>query len=221
MLGKAEWIKFVAAFYNKEAEANSIFDGIESRYNALKATASSGSSATAKTIGLARYNKVANGTVLGWSIDQVQPWLAQGLADAGLRAYSGDTTSFRSASDFYKAISNWDILIDTSGEPLPHGGATIPEWNNLVSGYGFASSSGRDFVKTLPAVSDSAIYRSDLISSYQNATDYNEHLQIQADVLLGDFIKLASSTSGTKDTTWYRNLPKNVGVNWVSAANCN
>ncbi|KAJ2890303.1 hypothetical protein IWW38_004208, partial [Coemansia aciculifera] len=159
MLGKAEWIKFVAAFYNKEAEANSIFDGIESRYNALKATASSGSSATAKTIGLARYNKVANGTVLGWSIDQVQPWLAQGLADAGLRAYSGDTTSFRSASDFYKAISNWDILIDTSGEPLPHGGATIPEWNNLVSGYGFASSSGRDFVKTLPAVSDSAIYR--------------------------------------------------------------
>ncbi|KAJ2813019.1 hypothetical protein FBU31_007505, partial [Coemansia sp. 'formosensis'] len=103
MLGKAEWIKFISAFYNKEAEANTIFAGIESRYNALKASSASGTDK--KTIGLARYNKVANGTILGWSIDQVQPWLAQGLADAGLSAYNGDTTSFRSASDFYNAIS--------------------------------------------------------------------------------------------------------------------
>ncbi|KAJ2327644.1 hypothetical protein GGI00_004407 [Coemansia sp. RSA 2681] len=219
MLGKAEWIKFVAAFYNKEAEANTIFAGIESRYNALKASASA-SRATKRAIGLARYNKVANGTVLGWSIDQVQPWLAQGLADAGLSAYSGDTTSFRSASDFYKAISSWDIMIDTSGEPLPRGGAAIPEWSNLVSGYGFTSSGGRDFAKQLPVVADSAIYRSDLISSYQNATDYNEHVQIQVDVLLGDFIKIASAASGTKDTKWYRNLPKQVPVGWVSASNC-
>ncbi|KAJ2746318.1 hypothetical protein GGI20_001440 [Coemansia sp. BCRC 34301] len=219
MLGKAEWIKFVAAFYNKEAEANTIFAGIESRYNALRAS-SSASTGTKRAIGFARYNKVANGTVLGWSIDQVQPWLAQGLADAGLRAYNGETTSFRSASDFYKAISSWDIMIDTSGEPLPHGGATIPEWANLVSGYGFTSSGGRDFTKPIPVVADGAIYRSDLISSYQNATDYNEHVQLQVDVLLEDFIKIASATSGTKDTKWYRNLPKNVAVNWVSAANC-
>ncbi|KAJ2881837.1 hypothetical protein H4R27_003831 [Coemansia aciculifera] len=218
MLGKAEWIKFVAAFYNKEAEANTIFAGIESRYNALKA--SSASSTAKKAIGLARYNKVANGTILGWSIDQVQPWLAQGLADAGLSAYNGDTTSFRSASDFYKAISGWDVLIDTSGEPLPHGGATIPMWSNLVSGYGFTSSGGRDFSNSLPAVADSAIYRSDLISSYQNATDYNEHLQIQVDVLLGDFIKIASASSGAKDTKWYRNLPQHVPVDWVSASSC-
>ncbi|KAJ2383720.1 hypothetical protein H4S02_005166 [Coemansia sp. RSA 2611] len=218
MLGKAEWIKFIAAFYNKEAEANEIFAGIESRYNALRA--SSASSSTKKTVGLARYNKVANGTILGWSIDQVQPWLAQGLADAGLSAYSGDTTSFRSASDFYSAISGWDILIDTSGEPLPHGGATIPMWSNLVSGYGFTSSGGRDYAKSLPAVDNSAIYRSDLISSYNNATDYSEHLQIQADVLLGDFVKIASAPSGAKDTKWYRNLPQNVPVNWASASDC-
>ena len=40
LLGRAEWIKFVAAFYNKEAEADTIFSGIEQRYNDMKAKAS-------------------------------------------------------------------------------------------------------------------------------------------------------------------------------------
>ena len=36
-LGQAEWIKFVALFLGKEAEADSTFAGIEQRYNNLKA----------------------------------------------------------------------------------------------------------------------------------------------------------------------------------------
>ena len=39
-LGQAEWIKFVALFLGKEAEADSVFAGIERRYNDLKATTS-------------------------------------------------------------------------------------------------------------------------------------------------------------------------------------
>lgn len=35
-LARAEWIKFVAAFYDREFEADSIFSGIESRYDELK-----------------------------------------------------------------------------------------------------------------------------------------------------------------------------------------
>ena len=40
-LARTEWIKFVAAFYNKSAEADSIFDQIESRYLEAKKTAAS------------------------------------------------------------------------------------------------------------------------------------------------------------------------------------
>jgi iron complex transport system substrate-binding protein len=36
-LGQAEWIKFVGMFIGKEQEANELFDGIEQRYNDLKA----------------------------------------------------------------------------------------------------------------------------------------------------------------------------------------
>lgn len=38
-LGQAEWIKFVAMFIGKEREANAVFNGIEKRYNEVKAIA--------------------------------------------------------------------------------------------------------------------------------------------------------------------------------------
>ncbi len=40
-LGRAEWIKFIAAFYNQEKQGDSIFKDIERRYNFLKALAAS------------------------------------------------------------------------------------------------------------------------------------------------------------------------------------
>ena len=40
-LGAAEWIKFVAAFFDKDAEAKQIFDGIAQRYKAERAIAQS------------------------------------------------------------------------------------------------------------------------------------------------------------------------------------
>lgn len=41
LLGRAEWIKFVSAFYDKEALADSIFKEIESNYNTIKEKAKS------------------------------------------------------------------------------------------------------------------------------------------------------------------------------------
>ncbi|OEK08708.1 ABC transporter substrate-binding protein [Flavivirga aquatica] len=38
-LGRSEWIKFIAAFFNKDKEADSIFNTIESNYLKVKATA--------------------------------------------------------------------------------------------------------------------------------------------------------------------------------------
>ncbi|KAJ1665167.1 hypothetical protein IW140_003561 [Coemansia sp. RSA 1813] len=222
MLGKAEWIKFVAAFYNKEAEANKLFADIESRYNALKKPASANAAKT--NVGIARYNKVANGTILGWTMVPAQKWLAQGLSDAGLNAYTGDMRSFTSADDFHKAVSGWDILIDTSIEPLSHGGATIPEWQDLVNGYKLDTSGGRSSSSSgsssLQFIDPNAVYRSDLISSTNNATDADEHLQVQPDVLLNDFIKLSSASSGAKDARWYRNMPLEVPVDWTSPSDC-
>lgn len=47
-LGRAEWLKFVAVFYDKELQADSIFEGIKSRYNDILTLVASNISSTAK-----------------------------------------------------------------------------------------------------------------------------------------------------------------------------
>ena len=39
LLGRAEWIKFMGAFFDKEQLADSIFHSVETRYNEIKAAA--------------------------------------------------------------------------------------------------------------------------------------------------------------------------------------
>ncbi|WP_303315986.1 ABC transporter substrate-binding protein [Flavivirga abyssicola] len=73
-LGRAEWIKFVAAFYNKEKEADSIFKTIETDY--LKAKEA------AKTV--ARKPTVMSGSTFKdiWSIPGGESFIAKYLEDA-------------------------------------------------------------------------------------------------------------------------------------------
>ncbi len=86
LLGRAEWIKFVAAFYDKSQLADSIFSNIENRYNDIK-------------------QKVTNikdkpGIMAGsnfrgtWYMPAGRSFMGQLFADAGSRYfYSNDTTT--------------------------------------------------------------------------------------------------------------------------------
>ncbi|KAJ2556991.1 hypothetical protein EV175_001628 [Coemansia sp. RSA 1933] len=65
-----------------------------------------------------------------------------------------------------------------------------------------------------------AIYMSDLTSSKNNATNANEHLLVQPNVLLNDFIKLSSASSGAKDAHWYRNMTLEAPVDWTFPSDC-
>ena len=74
-LGRAEWIKFTAAFFNKEKEADSIFNSIEKEYNRLKA----------KVEHKNERPSVFSGVVYGdtWYVPGGQSWAARFLQDAG------------------------------------------------------------------------------------------------------------------------------------------
>jgi iron complex transport system substrate-binding protein len=86
LLGRAEWIKFVAAFYDKSQLADSVFSNIENRYNDIK-------------------QKVTNikdkpGIMAGsnfrgtWYMPAGRSFMGQLFADAGSRYfYSNDTTT--------------------------------------------------------------------------------------------------------------------------------
>ena len=73
-LGKAEWIKFFGALYNKEKEADSIFSKIESEYNSAKNLASKSKNKPTVISG-AMYKDV-------WYMPQGNSWGAQFIRDA-------------------------------------------------------------------------------------------------------------------------------------------
>lgn len=84
-LGRAEWIKFTAAFFGKSAEADSIFAGIDSSYRALAALAAKA----------ARKPVVVAGAPFGgaWWVPGGRSYVARLLADAGATyPWAGDTT---------------------------------------------------------------------------------------------------------------------------------
>ncbi len=73
-LGKAEWIKFFGAFFNKEKVADSIFKRIETDYNKSKQLAASATFRPTVLSG-AMYKDV-------WYLPQGDSWAAQFIADA-------------------------------------------------------------------------------------------------------------------------------------------
>lgn len=84
-LGRAEWIKFMALFFNKEDLADSVFNVIEENYNATRAIAAN-----------AAYKPtVLSGIVYGdaWFLPGGQNYAAQLFRDAGYRYLWEDTES--------------------------------------------------------------------------------------------------------------------------------
>lgn len=73
-LGKAEWIKFFAPFFEKEKEANSIFNGIATNYNDAKKLADKYLEKPTVLSG-AMFNDV-------WYVPGGNSWMAQFLKDA-------------------------------------------------------------------------------------------------------------------------------------------
>lgn len=86
LLARAEWIKFVAAFYNKEALADSIFGNIAQRYNEVKTLAR----------GVAKKPAIMAGSNFRgtWYMPAGRNFMAQLFADAGgSYFYANDTTA--------------------------------------------------------------------------------------------------------------------------------
>ena len=74
LLGRAEWLKFVALFFDKEVEANLYFDGLANRYDAL-----------INIVKMEKYPRVFSGTVYGstWFMPAGQNYNAILIKDAG------------------------------------------------------------------------------------------------------------------------------------------
>ena len=101
LLARAEWIKFVAAFYDKEAMADTIFTRIEYNYQAAKAIAQSVEQ---------KPTLMAGGNFKGtWYMPSGSSYMGRLFADAGADYFYKDETSTSAslALNFETVLSNF------------------------------------------------------------------------------------------------------------------
>lgn len=95
-LGQAEWIKFMALFFNEEAEATAIFDGVASEYNQLAALTDDVAE---------RPTVFANTPFQGtWNVPAGDSYVAQLLRDAGGDYLWSDTAGTGSIPLDFEAV---------------------------------------------------------------------------------------------------------------------
>lgn len=168
LLARAEWIKFVAAFYNKEKTADSLFTSIENRYNDIRDKAKA---VTKKP------NIMAGSNFRGtWYMPAGRSFMGKLFVDAGAQYYfANDTTSGSLPLNVEMVIKNFsqtDVWLNCSSN-------SITELLNTDSKHGLFNP-----VKAQRVYN----FNKRLLSS--TANDFWESAVARPDLLLSDVIAI-------------------------------
>jgi iron complex transport system substrate-binding protein len=168
LLGRAEWMKFVAAFFDKEALADSIFNDVAQRYHAVKATTDS----------ISVFPTILSGQDFrgAWAMPGGQSFNARLFQDAGATyPYAGNTSSGSISTTLEEALihfSQADIWVGVQAYTLEELGKTDKRYA-LFKAYQ-RGDVYNTFGRTTPA----------------GGNDYWESGVARPDVLLSDMIKI-------------------------------
>lgn len=173
ILGRAEWIKFVGALFDKEALADSIFGQIAKQYNEVKKSAEKFSYAPSILSG-----QDYRGT---WSMPGGRSYSAQLFRDAGANYYyANDTTaSGNISSSIEEALIHFnqaDIWVGVQAN-------TLEELGRMDSKY-----------KLFKSYKDSNVYHINKRTNATGGNDYWESGVARPDLLLSDMIKIVHPT---------------------------
>jgi iron complex transport system substrate-binding protein len=169
LLGRAEWIKFIAAFFDKEALADSIYSDIEKRYEEVKKLASA----------VKEKPSILSGQDYrgSWSMPTGLSYNAQLFKDAGGQYfYTNDTTASGSrSSNIEEALINFgkaDIWIGSEA-------SSLKELGQIDAKY-----------KLFKAYKEGRVYNINKRKNAKGGNDYWESGVARPDLLLSDMIKI-------------------------------
>jgi len=170
-LHRAEWIKFVSLFFNREVEANSIFQAIHADYNAIKARAMVHGNSMAGGPPVVAWIDYSSWGTPSWSISGAQ-YKRGYVQDAGGAtrvvpspvagcSANADNTKYtcQSAAALKEALKGVDMVIDESYEydPAAHGITDFLTKFGIVE----ADKTNSDY----PFLVNNKVYRLDLTHS--------------------------------------------------------
>mmetsp|Transcript_1782 Transcript_1782/g.5178 ORF Transcript_1782/g.5178 Transcript_1782/m.5178 type:complete len:532 (+) Transcript_1782:252-1847(+) len=236
-LNRAEWIKFMGLFFNKEKEASDYFDSVTAQYNALK---SKGAAMTDKPVVAwishfvfdpdeyyqisfspykAQYTEDAGGMMLdqaavamveGVTVDQFSNTT---LDFAWNGTQKGFDTQAAARRAFLGVLAGVDVLIDETYSFDP----TSYNETAFLAEYGISANAAR----SLPALNGTSnkVFREDGLVSATGGLDWFEGaIARPADVLEDLYGALTSSDPSAREFTWFRQVEQAPTV--VTDAQC-
>ena len=184
-LGKAEWIKFVAAFYDKDSLAEVIYNDIETNYNKLIAFVKRTDEKPTVFVGMPW-----NGA---WYLAGGKSFQAQLFNDAGanyLWADNTETTSF---------IVDKEVIIEKA--------LNADYWINLNAFNSVKEVTNVDAkLKAFKSVKSGNMYNNNLKVNTANGNDYWESGVINPQVVLADLIKIFHPNLIEHELVYYKRL---------------
>ncbi|NJK34146.1 MAG: ABC transporter substrate-binding protein [Oscillatoriales cyanobacterium SM2_2_1] len=174
-LGRAEWIKFFAAFLNQEGQAEELFRGIESRYLALKQRVGD-----RLKEGKRRPTVLVNFAIRGqWFVPSGRSYVAAFLTDAG-----ADYFWTQRRERLGSIPLDWETVLRTAGKAdfWLHG---ENHWQRLTD-----AITQDERYQALRAVQLGQVYNNNRRLFANGSNDYWERGVMEPDVILGDLIKI-------------------------------
>ncbi|MBI2279959.1 MAG: ABC transporter substrate-binding protein [Bacteroidetes bacterium] len=184
-LGKAEWIKFVAAFYDKDSLAEIIYNNIESDYNKLIALTKNSETKPSVFVGMPW-----NGA---WYLAGGKSFQAQLFNDAGANYLWSDN---KETSSF---IVDKEVIIEKA--------LNADYWINLNAFNSVDEVTNVDSkLKAFKSVKTGNMYNNNLKVNTANGNDYWESGVINPHVVLADLIKIFHPNLIEHEFVYYKRL---------------
>ncbi|KAJ1724957.1 hypothetical protein LPJ53_000811 [Coemansia erecta] len=213
-LGRSEWVKFFAAFFNAEERANTLFDSIDSNYQCFSTKANDEYNDIRPVVAWTSYAAPTeyNNNTAYWQISFAD-YKYDIVRDAGARMLNTtgtQSTMFSTSQAFLDALEEVDIVIDESFVSYTY--------DDLLTNYGITDKSKSQY----SWVSTDRVYRPDRIQSTAGGLGWFEAPVAFADALLQDLIGVAHPNFSKEgyQPIWFRNLANDDPVTVVTAANC-
>jgi iron complex transport system substrate-binding protein len=186
-LGRAEWIKFTAAFFDREAEANRLFEQIAARYEELRAIARGAPTRPTVLVGTP-----FQGT---WHVSGGAAYQARLIADAGgAYLWADDRTIGAIPLDFESVYAKG---LSASVWIHPYG------WHTLADAVR-ADERMADFA----AWKSGRVYNNDARVNEHGGNDYWETGSVRPDLILADLIEIFHPDLIDHQLVFHRQLPR-------------
>ncbi|KAH7307385.1 hypothetical protein KP509_22G056700 [Ceratopteris richardii] len=212
-LQRAEWIKFLASFFDMEERANDVYNKIQSNYQCLNAS-SKGINISKPSVAWMTYS-MASGI---WTFSK-ESFKLQLISDAGglnLDSYNMPSyfnMSIQSDVDvFHSVISSLDVVIDETHSTDP----SEYTLDNVLASANITDSSNFSFL------ANKRLWRYDKRVGINNALDWTEGALAQPQIVLHDLIEVLypSPDGGILDITYFRNIANGESVVNSTLAAC-